>query len=68
MTWGEIHCDNYLGCVNKDSESCGMGCSEFKLAHDTDSEYCWCEPEIIEYDNGNKVIIHREENRNGTKI
>ena len=33
-----------------------------ELQHDTDSEDCWCEPQIIVYENGNKVIIHQEEN------
>ena len=23
---------------------------------------CWCEPEIIIMENGNKVIVHQEEN------
>ena len=30
--------------------------------HDTNSENCWCEPEIIVMENGNKVIVHQEEN------
>lgn len=30
--------------------------------HNTDSEDCWCEPEIIELENGNKVVIHRGDN------
>ena len=30
--------------------------------HNTNSEDCWCEPEIIIYENGNKVIIHNGEN------
>jgi len=30
--------------------------------HNTNSDECWCEPEIIVMENGNKVIVHNEEN------
>ena len=30
--------------------------------HNTDSDDCWCEPEVLEFDNGSKVIIHRGDN------
>jgi hypothetical protein len=29
------------------------------LEHDTNTESCWCEPEVRIMDNGNKVIIHQ---------
>ena len=28
--------------------------------HNTDSEDCWCEPEIIKLDNGNTVVVHND--------
>jgi hypothetical protein len=28
--------------------------------HNTDSGECWCEPEIIKFENGNKLIVHND--------
>lgn len=30
--------------------------------HNTDSSACWCDPEIVEYADGSKLIIHNDFN------
>lgn len=34
---------------------------ENQITHE-ESEKCWCEPVVEEYENGNKLVIHNEEN------
>ena len=36
-------------------------CKYNKRTCNTDSEECWCNPKIEEYPNGNKLIIHNED-------
>ncbi len=65
MSWGELTCghlDNVIGrpCTPK-WQTCNKQCQHYKLKHYTNGEDCWCEPEKITMNNGNKVILHREE-------
>jgi hypothetical protein len=45
-----------------DDEKIEMGDFPSYPDHNTEGEGCWCDPEIIEMENGNKVIIHRGDN------
>ena len=37
-------------------------CQKVVNGEHEDSEDCWCCPEVEEYDNGNKLIIHNDAN------
>ena len=30
--------------------------------HNTDSDVCWCDPDVVEYSDGSKLIIHNQFN------
>lgn len=65
MSWGELTCEHLENKITRPCtptrQTCNNGCPHYKLKHNTDGEACWCDPEKIEYKNGNKVIIHREQ-------
>jgi len=61
MSWGELTCEHYGNCRhNPTMKTCNLGCKYYLRKHDTNSEYCWCNPKIKELENGNKIIIHNE--------
>lgn len=63
MSWGEITCASYGECTleNISAVTCNKQCHYYRLKHNTENESCWCEPDKIVMENGNKVIVHREE-------
>lgn len=65
MSWGELTCEWLTEYENRPCnptmQTCNKFCDNYRLKHNTDGVDCWCDPEIIEFENGNKVIIHQEE-------
>ena len=61
MSWGELTCEHYGNCNYKATmQTCNPECNHYIRKHDTNSEYCWCNPVIKEFPNGNKILVHNE--------